>query len=371
MQRKDFGNDLGTHLGGALAVALAVTLLGTDAQAAAGVMRRPAKDERADASIASVSSASVSSASARTSKGHRRVGAGRVALGSRQRVGDDGNVPRRAMLASVDTYTFSSSLVADTAPDERVDDATSNATPSSAAERSTVELHGRGGFVRRSLGFQQDLYNRLRSLQANLLVYRLDAAAYPAIGALPFGGNIGLIGGYERAFSGTVHDANFPDAYAASHYEWYAGLRSQHPVRGHLVGFDLALGHLASGLQDGNGASGTPDVSYSDVRASLDTTLNFGRITASGAVGFRVPLGYGEMSDADWFPHIGGYGLESRVGGSYLVAPGISAELSMSWRHFVLEMNSQPEDGAEGVAEVAGGAVDSYLGAYAGFCFAL
>ena len=35
-------------------------------------------------------------------------------------------------------------------------------------------------------------------------------------------------------------------------------------------------------------------------------------------------------------------------------------------RRYVLEMNSEPEDASSGIAEVAGGAVDAYLGAYLG-----
>ncbi len=235
-----------------------------------------------------------------------------------------------------------------------------------------ISLRTQVGLVRRSLDFSQDVYDRLRKLQTNLYVYRLDAAVYPSSFRLAsLGGRVGLIAGYEGAFSGSVRDADFGADFTASHSELFGGLRARHVLRGHVMGFDLTLGRLQSGLDDLNSAAGTPDVSYGEVRSALDFTLNLGRVRATAAAGFRVPLGYGEISQREWFPRVGGYGIDASLGAGYLVSHGVSVDVAASLRRFVLEMNSQPEDGGEGIAEVAGGAVDSYLGAYVGMSFAL
>ena len=61
-----------------------------------------------------------------------------------------------------------------------------------------------------------------------------------------------------------------------------------------------------------------------------------------------------------------GYGLEGLLGLEYRVTPEVALDFSGSLRRFVLTMNSEPADAREGVAEVAGGAVDQYLTGYFG-----
>lgn len=84
------------------------------------------------------------------------------------------------------------------------------------------------------------------------------------------------------------------------------------------------------------------------------------------AAAFRVPLSYGELADDDWFPRVGGYGIEAQASAAYPLSSRLAVEASASLRRFVLEMNSEPEDGDAGISDVAGGAVDSFLALYAG-----
>jgi hypothetical protein len=256
--------------------------------------------------------------------------------------------------------------IPDTADDRGV------ARPSSGDDFSTgVDVLGSVGFVRRSLNFYQDVYGRLRTLDENLFVYRLDAAVYPAFRSLALDGRLGLIAGYEGAFSGEVRDGDFGARFPASHSELFGGLRVRRPVQGHVLGFDLTLGRLASGLDDGPALAGTPDVRYGFIRASLDLSVHLGPVRTTLAAAFRLPLSYGEIGEAEWFPRMGGYGVDAVIGASYPLSDLTALVMTASMRRFVLEMNSEPEDGSSGISEVAGGAVDSFIGMYAGVIVAL
>lgn len=243
--------------------------------------------------------------------------------------------------------------------------------PSASADIPSVELGVRSGLIRRSLDFTQDIYGRMRALRASLYVYRIDAAVYPAFRAPGLTGRLGLIARYERSFGGTVRDADFGADFQAYHSELVGGLRLRQPVRDHLLGFELTAARSSSGLNDERGAAGTPDVRYTEARGGIDGTLRFERVRLTASTAFRVPLGYGEIGEREWFPRVGGYGLDASATFSYSLTPFMSANVGASMRRFVLEMNSEPEDGTEGISEIAGGAVDLYAGAYIGLSFLL
>jgi hypothetical protein len=234
-----------------------------------------------------------------------------------------------------------------------------------------VELQAKSGLVWRSLSFDQDIYDRLRTLHGSLVVYRFDAAVYPTLNWLPLQGHIGLIAGYEGTLTGSVQDHDFGKSFPIDHSELYGGLRFRRPVQRHLLGFDVTVGRLHSGLDDGNNLAGIPDVSYTEMRAALDFDMIFDRLRVGAGGGLRVPLSYGEVGSADWFPRVEGYALEAALRASYRLSPRVALEASTSLRRYVLEMNSEPEDASDGRAEVAGGAIDAYLAGYLGVCLAL
>lgn len=245
------------------------------------------------------------------------------------------------------------------------------AQPSSGLqdEGMVVRLRARGGLVHRTLDFSDDLYNRLRRQQANIWVYQVEAELYPF--ERPIGERLGLIASYESVFSGSVRDTDFSANYPVVFQEFFGGVRARHPVGEHVIGFDLTFGRMRAGLEDTTGAANIPDMEYTVLRSSLDFSLDLGAIRAVGSAGFRLPLGYGEVSNDQWFPRIGGYGIEASVGASYPLTKAVSLDATGGLRRYLLEMNSEPEDAINGVAEVAGGAVDLYLGGYFGMTFRL
>jgi hypothetical protein len=152
----------------------------------------------------------------------------------------------------------------------------------------------------------------------------------------------------------------------------YGGIKVRQPLGAHEIAFEGTIGSLQSGLDDPEGASGVPEIDYTSLRAALDAGLHFGRLSLSGALGYRFPIGgFGEMSEAEWFPRMEAYGFEANVGLQYRISPEVSFDVSGSMRRYVMNMNSQPSDAEGGEAEVAGGAVDLYLGGYFGLAITL
>jgi hypothetical protein len=249
------------------------------------------------------------------------------------------------------------------------DQGTSEASAGSKGDDIFVRLRARGGFVRRNVDFSDDIYDRLRKQGTNIWVYQVQGELYPF--DKPIGQHLGLIASYEGTLSGSVHDTDFDVTYPVEFQEFFAGVRARQPLGQHAVGFDLTFGRMNSGLDDVDGAANIPDLNYTLMRASLDFTLDFNKVQATASAGFRLPLGFGQASEADWFPRIGGYGFEASAGVQYPLSKRLTLEGLGSMRRYLLEMNSEPEDAVGGIAEVAGGAVDLYLSAYFGVAFTL
>jgi hypothetical protein len=239
-----------------------------------------------------------------------------------------------------------------------------------ASADPTVVVGLNAGFVRRTLTYVDDLYGRLRAPNSNAWVYRLQAGVYPF--ARPVKNRLGLIGGYEAEFSGVVRDNTAGTDFGVTFSEIYGGVKARQPLGPHEIALEGTIGSMQSGLDDPEGVSGVPEIDYTSLRAAVDVGLHFGRLSMSGGLGYRLPIGgFGEASGAEWFPRMQAYGLEGSLGLSYRISKEVSFDVSGSMRRYVLSMNSEPEDAEGGEAEVAGGAVDLYLGGYFGLSISL
>lgn len=248
-------------------------------------------------------------------------------------------------------------------------DNSSDTAPNPAAPAAFLRLDAGLGWVRHSLSFKQDLYERLRRERANIYVYRVDAEAYPLLRS--FGQRLGLVAGIEGRLSGSIEDADVGETYQVGYRDFYVGLRSRHPVGRHSLGFQLTYGQLTSGLTPPADRTGTPDFRYTSLRAGLDALVQLSGFSLMAKVGFQAPLGFGEIGRAPWFPQISGYGLEGGVGVRVPVGSGISLNARVEAQRYLLEMNSRPQDAVASTAEVAAGAVDLYIGSYVGAALAL
>ncbi len=235
----------------------------------------------------------------------------------------------------------------------------------SGGDEPNVVLGVRAGLVRRTLGYVDDIYGRLRAPSANSWVYHVQAAVFPF--ARPVKDRIALIASYESAFSGVVRDNTQETDFTVTFSELFGGVRLRQPLGRHEIGIQTTIGTMQAGLEDPDGISGVPEFNYTLARASADARLHFGDLSLSGSAGYRLPLGgYGEVSEADWFPRMEGYGLEGVLGLQYRLTREVAFDVSGSMRRFVLEMNSSPDDARQGTAEVAAGAIDLYVSGYFG-----
>jgi len=212
------------------------------------------------------------------------------------------------------------------------------------AESSRIRgaIGARAGMVHRTLDFSDDIYDRLRKQDANIWVYQLQGELYPF--DAPIGDKLGVIARYEGSFSGNVRDADFGGNFSVIYRELFAGLRARYPLGANTVGFDLTVGNLRAGLDDPSHRSNMPEVSYTQLRSALDFDLALGPVHAIVAAGFRLPLGYGEIKEKDWFPRVGGYGVEATGTLEYALGKSVSLDLTGSLRRYLLEMNSTPAD---------------------------
>jgi len=252
--------------------------------------------------------------------------------------------------------------------DAEVEDAGEKANASSS-KRKIVRLTARAGFVRRDFEFREDIYKQLRTQQSNIWVYRAQGEVYPFGSSL--GERLGFVASYEGKLAGSVEDLDSQGEYPVLHSELFAGVRSRHPIGGHQLSGDLGFGWMEAGLDDANGAARMPDANYTFLRASVDYALKLGGFDVSAALGARLPLGYGELSETRWFPRVGGYAFEAGLGVGYPLSPRWSLEAAGSLRRYVLNMNSEPEDALTGASQVAAGAVDLFASVYLGVVVAL
>jgi hypothetical protein len=239
-----------------------------------------------------------------------------------------------------------------------------------AGSQPLAVLGASAGYLHRALAYSDDLYHRLRAPTTNGWVYRLDAAFYPF--ARPLKEKFSLIASYEGALAGTVQDSRADRTFGVKFSDLEGGMRFRQPLGEHELGIQATVGQLTAGLDESSGVSGVPEISYLALSPAVDLTLNFDPVSLRAGVAYQRSMGgFGEMSTAEWFPHMEGYGFEGQLGMDYRFSPNVTFRASGVLRRFVLDMNSRPEDAIGGHAEVAGGAVDQYLSGYLGMQFAL
>jgi len=264
----------------------------------------------------------------------------------------------------------SSPTSAEDSRETTVEDSNSSSGESTLRTPPHAQISGRAGFLHRSLAYSDDLYNRLRAPTTNGWVFRLEANLFPF--AKPLKERFSLIGSYEGSLAGTVRDERADRDFKVTFSELQGGARLRFPIGEHEIGTQATIVRTAAGLDAPANVSGVPEISYVALRPAADLTMNFGPVSLRGAIGYQRTLGgFGEMSGAEWFPHMDGYGFDGQLGLDYRVSSSVTLQALGSVRRFVLDMNSRPADAIDGTAEVAGGAVDQYLSGYFGIMFAL
>jgi hypothetical protein len=249
-------------------------------------------------------------------------------------------------------------------------DAGASDNPAAKSLVPSVVLGAEAGLVRRQLAYQNDIYRRLRAPTTNDWVYHLEGEFFPF--ARPVKEHLSIVASFESTLAGKVHDGRVDRNFDVTFSELAAGMHFRQALGPHEIGLEATLARLSTGLDDPGHIAGVPEFSYTLLTPTLDAKLHFGAISLRGALGYRRALGgYGEASTADWFPHMTGYGIDGQLGFEYRFSEQVAFEAKGLLRRFILQMNSKPADAISGVAEVAQGAVDSYLGGYFGLSLRL
>lgn len=162
--------------------------------------------------------------------------------------------------------------------------------------------------------------------------------------------------------------------FTTNHHALGVGVRLRIPLGDHEIHLVVGYGNLAYGLDAAGGASpDVPDVSYGFLRLGAGGRLVVADpLSLSLAFAYLLPLAYGEIAEAQWFPHAGGGGLEGELLIGIALTDWLDVNAGGSFTRFFLSHDPDPTDASvTALGRVAGGAVDQYVGARVGLALRL
>jgi hypothetical protein len=75
-----------------------------------------------------------------------------------------------------------------------------------------------------------------------------------------------------------------------------------------------------------------------------------------------LPLGYGELAQKSWFPHVGGGGVETAIGAGYAVSTALELDIGLGYTRYFLSLDPQLTDsGVQVQHRIAGGLTDQFF----------
>jgi hypothetical protein len=245
---------------------------------------------------------------------------------------------------------------------ERSDEAAMRVEPEPRATQPTwVDIAVGGGFVRRTLGYNEDLFHALDAYRLTAgASLQVEAEAYPLerahLGALS---HLGIAGRYNREPGlASVDDAN--DTLPTLSDAWEVGLKYRWPFTLAEGSAAAQLAHQRFSFQIPPGATHTPvipGVSYSAARLALGARVPFAERFALLAVVAYLPVfGSGQMGSATYFPRLSVAAVEGGLGAAVRVFGPIDGRVFAAYRRYYYSMNPKPGD-----PFIAGGALDEYL----------
>jgi len=252
-------------------------------------------------------------------------------------------------------------------------DAPEGATDARSA-RSPLEIELSGGVGGRRFRYSDPL-------SAGLRRYDLPAAPmagvnigfYPLAFSRPPVVDVGLVGGYARAFgfrSETAvaqgRDANSAASGSSVSNQWsrfYVGARARVAAsRSFLLGMNADYSGETFTFE-GALAAESPSVAYRSLRVGLDGRFVFGKVALEAYAAYDAVLSGGPV--ADRFPHARIGGIDASGGPTFALDDHWSVRLKIDYRRFFYAMNPVPGD-----SHVAGGALEEIYGVRGGLAYA-
>lgn len=218
---------------------------------------------------------------------------------------------------------------------------------------------------------ERPFYRRLRwndDLDDVLRRYDLAANAVGvSVSARPLASAKGLFVGVDGELVVGVNGSRTDDgmSYGTSASELSAALGYSVRIARADVAVSAAYGEQRFAIDDEAMVQElVPDVTYRWARGGLDAAVPMGKWTLLVRGGWRHLLGVGELED--WFPRQTGNGLDASVGAAIGLTRWLGAYARAEVRHYFFAMNPEPGD-----ENIAGGAVDTFLGGSIGLAVSI
>lgn len=240
--------------------------------------------------------------------------------------------------------------------------------PESASEvrrgRSPLEIELSGGVAGRRFRYSDPL-------SAGLRRYDLPAAPmagvnvgfYPLAFSRPPVVDVGLVGGYARAFGFRSETAANGASVSNQWSRFYVGARGRFTAsKSFLLGMNADYSGETFTFE-GALAGESPSVAYRSLRVGLDGRFVFGKVALEAYAAYDAVLAGGPV--ADRFPHASIGGIDASGGPTVAIDDHWSLRLKVDYRRFFYAMNPVPGD-----SHVAGGALEEIYGVRGGLVYA-
>ncbi|MGE3675660.1 MAG: hypothetical protein AB7K71_38685 [Polyangiaceae bacterium] len=269
------------------------------------------------------------------------------------------------------------------APAARAQDSTT--TRDDAAARSQTE-HPRAakgleasfkvGAFRRMLRYNDDIFQRLQSYTLKTGPWlEGDLAMFP--GALAGDTSaiswFGIEGSYGQAV-GLDSERYAGESFDTSTHAYRVGLAARIPVGQHRVLGSVAYGRrlfeVDSIVPDNAlypAEPGVPSADYQFVRIGAGFDFRATRaLSLVTELGYRAVVGEGDIATDTWFPNASAGGIDFTMQLRYALSDALDVRAGFQLERYFFTLNPEVGD-----SNVAGGALDQYLGAFVGVGYAL
>lgn len=257
--------------------------------------------------------------------------------------------------------------VEDAEPEEQAseeEDSSQQARAAQAAPGHALDINLGARFGTRNFVYNDPLPGLRKygmSLSPNL---RLAVRWYPAAhfddGALS---NIGLDLRGEMLV-GVTSKNRAGQKFETSAHSIGVGVRGRLPFRTFELGAVLGYGVHAFSLTGTSKADpDVPNASYGFIRAGLDARFEVkDPFYISLQAAYLLALSHGQISDARWFPHTSGDGVEGEVALGVSISSLVAVEVAFGLQRYFMSFDPVPNDtSVRDEGRVAGGAVDQYV----------
>ncbi len=262
------------------------------------------------------------------------------------------------------------------APKKEADEKKAKARPSKKKRPAAVDLLAEFRLVRRTFGYNDDVFGQLRNYTLNAgpgvgLRFQYFPGAHFTSGV---GAQFGIDFEWERLFaidSTRADGSTFP----TSSQQFLVGLRWRYPTGRWepFVVLDYGVHSFEFGVSGPpipgqDNTAGVPGVRYELVRIGGGFRVALGKketYIIGGNLALRAVFNVGGIGTNTWFPEAKANGLDTGLFVGFALPLGFEIRLGLDFRRYWFKLNPVPPN----APYVAGGALDRYLVGTLGFAW--